>query len=123
MPSAPGDRGQVDDAVGRAADRQQHAHRVLERLPAVRILSIGRAARGHRHRRGAGRLGDADAVGGHARVASAPPGSAMPSASAMQAIVLAVPITEQVPTLATSWLLTRVDLLRRRSPPARNSPQ
>jgi hypothetical protein len=28
------------------------------------------------------------------------------SASAMQAMVLAVPITEQVPTLATSWLLT-----------------
>jgi len=30
----------------------------------------------------------------------------MPSASAMQAMVLAVPITEQVPTLGTSWLLT-----------------
>ena len=36
----------------------------------------------------------------------APPGTVMPSASAMHAIVLAVPITEQVPTLATSWLLT-----------------
>ena len=36
----------------------------------------------------------------------APPGTVMPSASAMQAMVLAVPITEQVPTLATSWLLT-----------------
>ena len=34
------------------------------------------------------------------------PGSAMPSASATQAIVLAVPITEQVPTLATSCWLT-----------------
>ena len=33
----------------------------------------------------------------------APPGTVMPSASAMQAMVLAVPITEQVPTLATSW--------------------
>ena len=32
----------------------------------------------------------------------APPGIVMPSASAMHAIVLAVPITEQVPTLATS---------------------
>ncbi len=30
----------------------------------------------------------------------------MPSASAMQAMVLAVPITEQVPTLATNWSLT-----------------
>ena len=36
----------------------------------------------------------------------APPGSMMPSASATHAMVLAVPITEQVPTLATSWLLT-----------------
>jgi len=36
----------------------------------------------------------------------APPGTVMPSASAMQAMVLAVPMTEQVPTLATSWLLT-----------------
>ncbi len=36
----------------------------------------------------------------------AAPGTVMPSASAMQAMVLAVPITEQVPTLATSWLLT-----------------
>ncbi len=37
-PSAAGDRGQVHDAVGRAADGQQHAHRVLERL-GVRIRS------------------------------------------------------------------------------------
>ena len=36
----------------------------------------------------------------------APPGTVMPSASAMHAMVLAVPITEQVPTLATSWLFT-----------------
>jgi hypothetical protein len=37
----------------------------------------------------------------------APPGTAMPSASATHAMVLAVPITEQVPTEATSWLFTR----------------
>jgi len=36
----------------------------------------------------------------------APPGMVMPSASARQAMVLAVPITEQVPTLATSWSFT-----------------
>ena len=36
----------------------------------------------------------------------APPGTVMPKASAMQAMVLAVPMTEQVPTLATSWVLT-----------------
>ncbi len=34
--------------------------------------------------------------------AEAPPATIMPSASARQAMVLAVPITEQVPTLATS---------------------
>ncbi|KAG1387900.1 hypothetical protein G6F59_016201 [Rhizopus arrhizus] len=38
--------------------------------------------------------------------ADAPPATIMPSASVMQAMVLAVPITEQVPTLATSWLFT-----------------
>ena len=32
----------------------------------------------------------------------APPGTVIPSASEIQAIVLAVPITEQVPTLATN---------------------
>ena len=31
MPSAARDRGEMDDAVGRAADRQQHAQRVRER--------------------------------------------------------------------------------------------
>ncbi|MNT38288.1 hypothetical protein D3C72_1744740 [compost metagenome] len=38
--------------------------------------------------------------------ADAPPATIMPSASVTHAMVLAVPITEQVPTLATSWLLT-----------------
>ena len=38
--------------------------------------------------------------------AEAPPATIMPRASVMQAMVLAVPITEQVPTLATNWLLT-----------------
>ena len=32
----------------------------------------------------------------------APPGTVIPKASEMQAIVLAVPMTEQVPTLATN---------------------
>ena len=36
----------------------------------------------------------------------APPGTVIPNASAIQAMVLAVPITEQVPTLATNCLLT-----------------
>ena len=41
----------------------------------------------------------------------APPGSMMPSASATHAMVLAVPITEQVPTLATSWSFTLHDFV------------
>jgi len=41
----------------------------------------------------------------------------MPSASAMQAIVLAVPITEQVPTLATSWLFTSPTSVSSIAPP------
>ena len=41
-----------------------------------------------------------------AKATALPPGTVMPRASAMQAMVLAVPITLQVPTLATSWLLT-----------------
>ena len=52
----------------------------------------------------------------------APPGTVMPSASAMHAMVLAVPITEQVPTLATSWLLTSA-VSRASISPARNLPQ
>ena len=45
-------------------------------------------------------------VGGAPAGTAAPPGRVMPSASDMQAMVLAVPITLQVPTLATSWLFT-----------------
>jgi hypothetical protein len=52
--------------------------------------------------RSATRMRSAVTAGGEAL-----PGIAMPSASAMHAMVLAVPITEQVPTLATSWSLTR----------------
>jgi hypothetical protein len=36
----------------------------------------------------------------------APPGSIMPSASVMQAMVLAVPMTMQVPAVGANWLLT-----------------
>ena len=51
--------------------------------------------------RSATRMRSAVTAGG-----AAPPGTVMPRASAMQAMVLAVPITEQVPTLATSCSLT-----------------
>ena len=51
----------------------------------------------------------------HRRGSAALPGSAMPSASAMQAIVLAVPITAQVPAVvarlpSTSAISASVDL-------------
>ncbi|MNY17590.1 hypothetical protein D3C86_1509160 [compost metagenome] len=52
----------------------------------------------------------------------AAPGRLMPIASVRQAMVLAVPITEQVPTLATSWLLTSAVSSASISP-ARNLPQ
>ena len=52
----------------------------------------------------------------------APPGTVMPSASEMQAMVLAVPMTEQVPTLATSWSFTS-SFSSSSISPARNFPQ
>ena len=52
----------------------------------------------------------------------AQPGNVMPSASAMQAVVLAMPFTEEVPTLATSRLLTAAASAASSSP-ARNIPQ
>ena len=36
----------------------------------------------------------------------APPGNIMPIASTMHAIVLAVPMTPQVPALGTNWLVS-----------------
>jgi hypothetical protein len=71
----------------------------------VRILSMVRRSRAMRTASvpvcSAMRMRSAVTAGGEA-----PPGTVMPSASAMQAMVLAVPMTEQVPTLATSWLFT-----------------
>ena len=52
----------------------------------------------------------------------APPGTVIPSASAMQAMVLAVPITEHVPTLATSSAFTSATSAASISP-ARKRPQ
>ncbi len=87
----------------------------------VRILSMVRPSRAICTARApvssATRMRSAVTAGG-----DAPPGTVMPSASAMQAMVLAVPITEQVPTLATSWLLTSAISCASISP-ARNRPQ
>ncbi len=87
----------------------------------VRILSIVRRSRAIctacAPLSSAMRIRSAVTAGGEA-----PPGIVMPSASAMQAMVLAVPITEQVPTLATSWSLTSAVSSASISP-ARNLPQ
>ena len=98
---AAGDRREMDDGVGRAADGEQNAQRVLDRfrrddfrrasdsLPISLTASapVSSAAR----RRSACTAGMA-----------AVPGRAMPSASTMQAMVEAVPITAQVPAVVAS---------------------
>ena len=60
------DRRQVHDAVGRAADGEQHAHRVLERGGREDPVDGELVAR-HLHRLRAGLLGDPDAIGGDGR--------------------------------------------------------
>ena len=63
---ASGDRGQMDDRVGGAAERKQHAQRVLDRLLVDDL--VGRHRRADQvDRRHAGRLGGAQAVGMHRR--------------------------------------------------------
>ena len=61
MPSASGDRGEMNDAVGRSADREQHAHRVFECF-GVRILSMVRLSCAICTACVPGALGDAHAV-------------------------------------------------------------
>ena len=100
-----GDRRQVDDDVGRAADRHEDPHRVLERRagrgsgraggPPATISTIRRpaaSARRSRRESGAGM--------------AAMPGRVIPRASVIAAIVLAVPMTMQVPVEGKSspWI-------------------
>ena len=105
-----GDGDQVDDRVRRAADRHRDADRVLERLrrhdlrrpqpllaPSRTIRRPLASASRRRRESGAGM--------------AAQPGSAMPSASAMLAIVLAVPITMQWPALRQRRVLDLVERL------------
>ena len=54
----------MDDAVGRAADGEQHAQRILERLGVMMRSGVSFVLR-HLHGHGAALLGDADAIGGH----------------------------------------------------------
>ena len=63
---ASGNRGQVNDGVGRAADRQQDAQRVLDGLLIDDL--VGRQLRADQlHRGGAGCFGRAQTVGVHSR--------------------------------------------------------
>ena len=105
MPQPPGRRGEMDQAVGRAADRLQHHQRVAERRRRHQRARLRAALLGERDRPPAARLGRAQPVGvGRRNVAAS--GSARPMVSTMQAIVLAVPITMQVPTDGASRPLT-----------------
>ena len=100
----PGDRGQVDQRVGRAADRLQHDQRVAERRRRHERRGRGPPLRPSPPR-AARRLGRAQALGMH-RGDRRRARQAMPIASAMHAIVLAVPITMQVPAVGASRPLT-----------------
>ena len=59
-----GDRGQVNDAVGRSADREQDAQRVLDGFAGEDLVGCQPQA-DHRDRLRAGPLRDSNAIGGH----------------------------------------------------------
>jgi hypothetical protein len=82
VPQSTRDGREMHDRIGRAANRHQDAERVLDRL------------RGDHLVRADGVLDQLDG-----RLAGQLRGNDMPSASAIQAIVLAVPITAQVPAV------------------------
>ena len=64
---AAGDRGEMQDAVGRAADREQHAERILDRSGRHDLTRRRAAALRHRDRAHAARLARAQPVGVHRR--------------------------------------------------------
>ena len=63
---AAGDRGQMNDRIGRAAEREQHAQRVLDRFRVDQLRWLKFRA-DQLDRRGAGRLGGAQAIRVHGR--------------------------------------------------------
>ena len=102
-PGAPGDRGEVQDGVGRAADRHQHAQRVLDRFLGNDLVGRDLCAGPPSAVAAQGRLGSAQPVmdgPGDRRAAR----EIIPSASAIEAIVLAVPMTAQVPAVVADAL-------------------
>ena len=106
MAGAAGDRREMDDAVGRAADRLQHDHGVAQRGRRDDLAGQRRAARppcaaATRPEASAERTRSACGAGIEAAKATV-----SPSVSAMIAMVLAVPITMQVPTDGASLPLT-----------------
>ena len=90
-----GDRGKVDDGVGRAADRQQRPHRVVD--APLRDDPVEGPPDPMRSTAPAGRLGGTQPVGMHGRDRGGA-GQHQPSASIRIAMVEAVPITAQVPS-------------------------
>ena len=114
MPSRPAAAVRWISAVGRAADRLQHDQRVAERRRRHQ-LARRRAAAARPSPPPAGRSPRPSAAGRRASPGCvAARGSARPIVSTMHAIVLAVPITMQVPGVGASRPLIALDLARRR---------
>ena len=103
---APRDRGQVDDGVRRAAERHQERGRRSRRPGGVRIRDGRRSSPRHLDDPAAGRLGEPEPAARAAPGSPPCPGSVMPRASVIAAMVLAVPITMQVPVEGNSspWI-------------------
>ena len=108
MPARPAIAVRCKHRVGRAADRHQHAQRVLDRISGDDVVRAstrcGPAASPRAPVASAARSRSAWTAG-----IAAVPGRIMPSASAIEAIVLAVPITAQVPAVVArlpsiSWI-------------------
>ena len=110
-PHAAGEREQVDDGVGRAADRHQRAI-ALSNACAGEDLRRRGAGRARARPRGAPVASAARVPRGRrARAAAAAPGSDIPSASTSAAMVEAVPISLQWPTHGRRRRLELVELL------------
>ncbi len=100
-PTPPGDRRQMDQRIGRTAQRQQHAQRILHRCRGDDLRRPYRRCRDQLHRQRTGFLGRAQPRSAcTAGIEPLPQRSTIPSASARRARVIeAVPITPQVPAV------------------------
>src|SRR5271170_3958779 len=87
----------MNDRIGRTAERHQNAQRILDGFLGDQTIGRDRIA-DQRDREATAFLGGDETIGVNGRDRCA----AWPKVSAMQAIVLAVPITAQVPAVTAS---------------------